>query len=281
MKNFLSNNNIRKARIVLSFLFTAVTSMFVASVIASGGDSSALGSSDVLANTIQISALITAFAFSVSLASRVKFSERRFARFLEPNIAMMGCVSIDANIEIPCPNDLTAGVVANFLLANKDDISTIVYDNTNKHLITDINMKQGKKFYKVEGQLQSTEPKVTMVAGTYVNQFEHELKFLVFKIDAATREQLVKMKDGNFVAILENNYTSANGSTKYEVYGAGTGLKGNLIERTVNDTETLGAFSVTLKTAEYAREAKLPCLLFDGTAAATETLVASLLVAAP
>jgi hypothetical protein len=281
MKNFLSNNNIRKARVVLSFLISAIFSLAIASAVATGGDATTVGDANVLSNVVQISALITALAFSVSIASRFKFSERRAFRFLEPNVAFMGCVAIDADITIPCPNDLTSGVVANFLIANKDDISSIVYSGTNAHLITDINMKQGKKFFKVEGQLQSTEPKVTMIAGTYVNQFEHELKFLVFKIDAATRTQLAKMKDGNFVAIIENNFTSSDSSTKYEVFGAGSGLKGNAIERTSNDTETLGAFSVTLKTAEYAREAKLPCLLFDTNAANTETLVASLLVAAP
>ena len=47
------------------------------------------------------------------------------------------------------------------------------------------------------------------------------------------------MKDGNFVCIVENNYVSATGNTKYEIYGAGAGLKAESMERNPNDTENI------------------------------------------
>lgn len=84
------------------------------------------------------------------------------------------------------------------------------------------------------------------------------------------------MKDGNFVCIVENNYVSATGNTKYEIYGAGAGLKAESIERNPNDTENLGAFKIALKTQEYARESKPPVTLFDTDLATTDTLVTNL-----
>lgn len=186
------------------------------------------------------------------------------------------CGAIASGVTLNCTDPLVAGVVATFYIANKDDIASITYDNTNPMLATDITMKATKFFYKYEGQLQSTEPNFTMVKGKYINQFEHNVSFLVFNISPETKQEILNMKDGNFVCIVENNYVSATGNTKYEIYGAGAGLKAESIERNPNDTENLGAFKIALKTQEYARESKPPVTLFDTDLATTDTLVLNL-----
>lgn len=197
--------------------------------------------------------------------------------------AMMAaaCGAIDANITLNCDDPLSAGVVATFLIANKDDIASITLDPSNAMLATAITMKSGKKFYTFEGQLQSTEPNFAMIKGKYINQFEHKVGFLVFKIDPTTKEQILNFKDGNFVVLAENNYTGSTGNCKYEIYGGGTGMKAEVIERNPNDTENLGAFKLELKTAEYARESKPPMTFFVTDLAATETARTALLTAAP
>lgn len=119
------------------------------------------------------------------------------------------CGAIASGVTLNCTDPLVAGVVATFYIANKDDIASITYDNTNPMLATDITMKASKFFYKYEGQLQSTEPNFTMVKGKYINQFEHNVSFLVFNISPETKQEILNMKDGNFVCIVENNYVSA------------------------------------------------------------------------
>lgn len=215
---------------------------------------------------------VTAFSFTggVVMALGYTHSERRAMSFVS-------CGAISENIELSCDDPLTAGVVATFYIANYDDIASITYDPTNPMLATDITMQATKSFFTFEGQLQSTEPNFAMVKGKYVNQLEHTLSFLVFKIDPVTKNQILKMKDGNFVCIVRNNYIGATGNCKYEIYGAGSGLKADVLERNPNDTETLGAFKVTLKTQEYAREGKPPVSFFDTDLATTEAAITALL----
>lgn len=186
------------------------------------------------------------------------------------------CGAIASGVNLNCEDPLVAGVVATFYIANKDDIASITYDGANPMLATDVTMKATKFFYRYQGQLQSTEPNFAMVKGKYINQFEHNVSFLIFNLSPETKEAILNMKDGNFVCIVENNYVSATGNTKYEIYGAGAGLKAESIERNPNDTENLGAFKIALKTQEYARESKPPVTLFDTDLATTDTLVLNL-----
>lgn len=255
MRNFTSNKNIRIARslmtgIIFSLLFGALV----------GGTDTAL----------TLSVATVSFLGGVAVSLGYTASERRAYAF-------SACGAITAGIELSCDDPLVAGVDATFYIANKDEIASITYDPSNPMLATDINMVATKTFFTIEGQLQSTEPLSAMVKGKYVNQWEHTVSFLIFKIDPDTKNQILKMKDGNFVAIVKNNYTGATGDSKYEIYGAGAGLKADVIERNPNDAENLGAFKVTLKTQEYAREGKSPVTFFDTDLATTEAAITALL----
>jgi hypothetical protein len=218
-----------------------------------------------------LSSVATVISFVGAFALAYGYSPR------DQKSMAMTCGAITSGITLSCTDPLSAGVVATFYIANKADIASITYDNTNPMLATDITMVATKTFFTVEGQLQSTEPTMAMIKGTYVNQFEHSVKFLIFKIDPATKQQVLNMKDGNFVCIIENNYTGSTGNSKYEIYGAGTGLKAEVIERNPADAETLGAYSIELKTQEYAREVKPPVALFDTDLATTDALVQGLI----
>lgn len=217
---------------------------------------------------------LTVFGFVLSAIGSIALSygypatEKQFMAF--------ACGAITGGVTLNCSDPLSSGVVATFYLANKADIESITYDGANPMLATDVTMKAAKFFFKFEGNLQSTEPKFTMIKGKYINQFEHSVAALIFKIDPATKEEILNMKDGDFVAIVENNYTGATGNSKYEIYGAGSGLKAEIIERNPNDTENLGAFKIELKTQEYAREGKPPVTLFDTDLATTDALVLGL-----
>jgi len=255
MSNFINNTNMRIARsLITAILFSLVFGTLV------GGDNTALS----------LSVAAVSFMGGIAVSLGYTANERR-------NLAMSACGTITAGIELSCDDPLVAGVDATFYIANKDEIASITYDPSNPMLATDITMVATKTFYTIEGQLQSTEPLAAMVKGKYVNQWEHTVSFLIFKIDPATKNQILKLKDGNFVCIVKNNYTGATGDAKYEIYGAGAGLKADVIERNPNDTENLGAFKITLKTQEYAREGKSPVSFFDTDLATTEAAIASLI----
>ena len=255
MKNFLSNKNIARARMSLVAIMFA---MFLSSFMS-------VQEPQLFAPTFVVS-LVGAFA----LAYGYSRSERRFYMFVS-------CSSIDADIELDCDDPLSGGVESELLLANFDQRGSITYNPTNPLLITAWTMAAGgAKFWSIQGQLQSLEPKHAMVKGKYQNQFEHEVGFYVFKIDPATKLQINKMVNGNFIAIVKNNYVGATGNCKHEAYGAGTGMKCEVVERNPGDVENLGAFKVLLKTAEYARESRGPATIFITDAAATETLITAL-----
>ena len=259
MKNFTSNKNLSTVRSLITGLLMA---LLFGSLMASATGSAEVGLG------------MAAFSFlgGITIALGFTKSERRAMSF-------MACGTITADIEIDC-DPLTGGVAPTFYIANKDDILSSTLD-TNPMLLEDITMKPTKNFFTIEGQLKSFEPKFTMVKGTYINQYEHEVAFLVFDISAATKQQILAMKDGSFVVIAENNHTGTTGESKYEVYGLGGGLRAEIQERTPQDAETLGAFKITLKTQEYAREGKPPLTLFDTDAATTATLITTLLTPAP
>lgn len=246
-----------KLKFVYSLL-CAITGAVLFAGLVGGGDTLLTGITAVLS-------FVTSFALSYGYSQR---DQREMA---------LACGAITSGVTLNCQDPLSAGVVATFYIANKDDIASITYDVGNPMLATDITMKANKTFFQFDGQLQSTEPKFAMIKGKYVNQFEHSVSALIFKVDPTTKEEILNMKDGNFVCIIENNYTGSTGNCKYELYGAGSGLKAEVLERNPNDTENLGAFKIELKTQEYAREAKPPVTLFDGTLAATDTLVQGLL----
>lgn len=239
-------------------LLCAITGALLFGSLVGGGDA-------------MLSGIVATLSFVTSLGLSYGYSHQ------DKKQMAFACGAITSGITLNCADPLSAGVEATFYIANKSDIASITYDATNTMLATDITMVATKKFYKFEGQLQSTEPKFAMIKGKYVNQFEHSVAALIFKIDPTTKEEILNMKDGNFVCIIQNNYTGTNGNCKYEIYGAGAGLKAEVLERNPLDTENLGAFKIELKTQEYAREAKPPVTLYDGTLAATETLITSLL----
>lgn len=246
-----------KLQVLYVLLCGIVGAMFFGSLVGGGDQFTTLVAS------------VVSFVSTVALTYGYTAKDRKEMAF--------ACGAITAGITLNCEDPLTSGVTATFYIANKDDIASITYDPTNPMLADSITMVATKTFFTFEGQLQSTEPKFAMIKGKYVNQFEHSVGALVFKIDPDTKKQINNMKDGNFVCIVANNYVGATGNCKYEIYGAGAGLKAEVLERNPNDTENLGAFKIELKTQEYAREGKPPVTLFDTDLATTDALVQSLL----
>src|SRR5690349_17931143 len=116
---------------------------------------------------------------------------------------MSECAKISADLEIDCDDQLKGGTEDQGWIINWDDykLATITRDVDNPRIIEDIVLPSGAFAYKVEGQNNSVLPKSSFVKGKYVGQFKHEVNFIVFKIDPATKKELTAASNGRFVFV--------------------------------------------------------------------------------
>lgn len=185
------------------------------------------------------------------------------------------CASISAGFVISCSAPLIPGTEDDLLLANKADIETITVDNTNPMLVTSIVMKDGKQFFKYEGQNMSTEPKDRIVLTRYSRFYEHEVRFKLFGADAAAKLQAYKISQGELVSLHKLK------SGTWELSGKNIGLKVAEMEHDPNSTDTGGAYDILLKTPDTsAKEPFLPATFYVTSPAATETAIGVLLAPA-
>ena len=193
-------------------------------------------------------------------------------------IIMPICAKISANVLYDCDNPMVAGAGDNLYLINKDDWdeATITEDVGNSQLITNIVLASGDLSYKFEGKNYSVEPTQKLVKQKYAEVYDHEVTFKVFVANAATKEQLEKMASGSVVAIVENVHRGADGESAFEVYGRGSGLEVQDLERMLNDADTQGAFNIVLRSSEVAKEPHLPATLYETDYATTKAIVEGL-----
>lgn len=195
---------------------------------------------------------------------------------------MPECANITENLELDCDKPLQGGTRDKMVLMNYDDwINAVITPNvTNSNVYESIVLASGTIGYKVEGQNNSNTPKPTFKRGKYTGAFDHEVKFLVFTIDPATKVQIEKMAKGRLVAIVENNHKGTAGESSFEVYGAGAGLivPDGGITRDPVSTDDQGAYQVTLKSSEVSLEAKLPASIFLTDYATSKAIFDSLYV---
>lgn len=190
---------------------------------------------------------------------------------------MSACSQITAGVLIDCANPIISGAKDRLVLINRDQIDTLTRNNTNPQIIEAISLAGGSVGYVFEGRFNSVEPKQTMVKKRYARVYDHEVAFKVFSGVPLTKKQIELMAQGNLVAIVENNYQGASGEGAFEVYGLDTGLEVEALERVISDSETQGAYSVTLKTTEQNKEGHLPATLFVTDYTASKAVVDGLL----
>lgn len=188
----------------------------------------------------------------------------------------MACGLLSSGLTLSCTNKLVGGVSPNVWIANKDDIASWTVDGANALIVDAITMKAAKAFYLFEGKLKSTEPAARVVKGSYDNTWEHEVKIRAFDISPATVKQVAAMKDSQVVVIVQNNTKGTGGNSKYDIYGLDAGMFIEALERLPQNADDAGAWNITFKTQEYARESNPPYRLFDTDEATTDAIIAGL-----
>lgn len=157
---------------------------------------------------------------------------------------MFFCEKISSSIAFNCENISTTGTRRAWII-NFNDIDSVVY-GSNKMIIEDIILKARKISYKVSGNQNSIQPKVTLINGTFVKNYDHIVSMIGFDISPAGKENLQGAKNGLFVVIVENVFRGIGGNTAFEVYGIDSGLKFTLLDKDPNNADTQGGFQFTL-----------------------------------
>lgn len=179
---------------------------------------------------------------------------------------MAECARITQHITLSCDKPLQAGTKDIMKLINYDDWvnGTFTRNTSNEQIYEAIALPTSATAVRVEGQNNSNQPKVAFVRGRFSSKFDHEVKFLGFKIDPTTKSEFEKLCKGKVVAIVENNHKGDAGETAYEIYGADSGLivpDGGLTRDPLS-ADTDGAYDITLKSSELVKEAHLPASLY-------------------
>jgi len=189
------------------------------------------------------------------------------------------CDKINEDILYDCANPPTGGANDRLILFNHDDINgNVTIDPTNSLVFTDITLASGVRGYVFEGLNNSNEPRSAMVKQRYVNRYDHEVIFKVFKNSPDAKAQLQKLDGAKVVALIQNNHKGEDGNAAFEIYGYETGLRLQELERVVADAELSGAYNVTIRNDEGASPSSLPQTLWDTDFATTKAIVDSLIV---
>lgn len=170
------------------------------------------------------------------------------------------CGGITLGAAYDCDSPIVPGVNQKLILGNKDDILSITYDVTTTTLITGITLKAGgKACYAFQGIRQSLKPQYQFAPQTVIAGYDHQIDFMVFEITQAQKDNLERMGLEKLFAVVENMNAAGNGNSIFEVYGLKAGLELQTNVRIPADTETGGAFSLSLLTSPNGgKEPKMP-----------------------
>lgn len=186
------------------------------------------------------------------------------------------CAAITDCVLLNCDYPIVGGANDRIYLINKSDIASYVED-TNPYLITDIVLNTGAYAYKYEGQNQSVDLRSALVRQRYASVYDHEVIFKVFDNTPAVKLQIEKLSRGVVVAIVEKNFKGSNGTSSFEIFGLTAGLILNAAESNASDTDTQGAWNLTLVSSEFQKEPGPPkTYLYSGSLTATLAQLESL-----
>jgi hypothetical protein len=162
------------------------------------------------------------------------------------------CGVVSAHIVIDCDKLPQAGVDKRIFLINYDDWkkAAITYDSGNAKIITGITLPATKKAYGYVGTHKSNGNKATFARQTHNAGWTHEVPFMIFKNNAATKLEIDKLPFGRYVVIVENDDKGTAGDMAFEVLGAIHGLELGQCDRDGQSTDNGGSWVCNFKTPD-------------------------------
>jgi hypothetical protein len=182
-----------------------------------------------------------------------------------PIILISACAKVARDKAINCDDKLSGGVKDVLYLFNYDDIIDVTYSVSSPQTVTGIVLASGARGYRWEGKNNSIAPETAFKRGTYVENFEHKLAFILFSNTEEDKEDVEALGAGRYVGIVENNLRRGSANVAFEIYGIDSGMlvPDGGITRMPNDADLQGAYSLTLQSSEKSREAHLPATFLD------------------
>jgi len=192
---------------------------------------------------------------------------------------MSVCGDITEDLGFNCPNPLQAGTNDELTVINWTDWedAVLVKNGSNPNIIEDIQLPSGATAFTYTGKNNSNAPKMELIKSQFNENYNHEINFKIFQIDAAAKKQLELLDKGRVVCIVNNKHKGASGDTAFEIFGGDAGMITSQNLREGNNIELGGAFDVILKSDELSLEPFLPKTLFKTDFATTKAIVQSLL----
>lgn len=188
------------------------------------------------------------------------------------------CAAIADGADFNCAAPPIAGVLADILLMNKNDILSVTRGGTLD--VTALALKTGAKVaYKVQGVIASDGTPSAAPSAEYrvtgqVPGFGHTLAFGVLDKSAATLEDfLAKVHLTEIVALVETK----DSVEPFVVFGLDHGMKVSEGTRDYNNADNGGTWNITLTTPSNLKETLPPARFFDTDYATTAAKVTGLL----
>jgi hypothetical protein len=163
------------------------------------------------------------------------------------------CGTIGNPIAIDCNNIPVNGTADRAIIMNRGDIDKTASTTGADGSVTSLVLKAAKTAYQIDGMNFSITPDMSLVRQGRVSRYSHQVEFIAFKVDQATKNELEAYANGRATAVIETL------DETYEIYGWDVGMRAEEITRSPNDQETNGLFRCVLRTPEgQPAEPKLP-----------------------
>lgn len=179
---------------------------------------------------------------------------------------------ITANFVLDCDYLPIAGLTTNALLINFDDIdrTATTISNTNRLLMTNLQLKPGKTAYLFTGVKQTNAKSYALVPkDTNVDKWSHNFNGTVFNPSVENKLQVGNLALGSkYVVVVEQLWKGEDNEDAFEVLGYYTGLKLN--EATNNSAENDNTIALALGSEEGYEEPSLPHNLLETDYATTK-----------
>lgn len=187
----------------------------------------------------------------------------------------MSCITkITGDFALDCANLPIAGIDANIVLINYDDINrtATIFSSTNELLVTNLQLKAGKTGYLLSGVKQSNGKNYSMVAVENLpNRFLHGITGKILNPSVANKLQLQKLAlGGKYVAVIKQNWKGVDNEDAFEILGYNAGLE--LKEATNNSTEESNTIVLSIGNIDGYEEPKVPFNLLKADYDTTDTL---------
>lgn len=189
----------------------------------------------------------------------------------------MKCGQLSKSLTLTACGSSTAAIKANIIIGNHDDIdreASKVADGVCSELV--LTESSGGAF-RYESSDNAFEGNCTLAKGTYQSSYDHQIVLRIFVKTQEAKDEINKLKDSRVFVITESR-DAQNPETRYEIYGFDNGLVLTDLQAPTTDSDGV-IYTITLASADNAKESSLPVSLWAGSAAATKTAVDGLVKA--